>query len=488
MPSTEEGPPERHQQRKESTSTTQEENSSQESEEKPDGQSYTLADFVETYQLPQLVTVTEGHYGTSDDFSMSEGMEIILFFKKKTQAVIATAQHTEETFYIPLNCLLQFSPYRRDSREHLTKSYYYKTVNHLLNRKEGLPKVVRILKSHKTTPVLNANELIFPKGLSSQGTHLKCTDLKKEEIRLKLSCDIGFSTNPSDTKMHLADYIEHINEFPSSVMVFCDYETKGSIFDIHTGMEMVLQECKMLYSCICSTDVHGRMNYPLMELLTALPIEIKAISSPTVGLEPIYDTVKKVYETFKISMVQTSMFLAQDDRHNYEEIRRFDNYQTFVRPTNFYNLELPTVAYTKLPPRKKIPGEKIIQDTLKPGGSPTSAGPPLPPRQRPSPTISRTLQDKKPQFSKDQDAVTNAYTTLADERRFYLRSFKVTDVLKLLDKMKLDQFKGVFKQKDVDGKVLLSFTKYELEDMGITDGISQKQLLDVISGHTTYRV
>ena len=158
----------------------------------PSEQSYTLEEFIEIYPLPQLVSVTEGHYGDTDDFSMSEGIEIIVFFKKKTQAVTATARRIDKTYYIPMNCSLQFSPYQRDSREHITKSYFYKTVSQLLHRKDGLPKVVKVLKGRKSAPALNANELLFPKGLSSKGTHLKFTDIKKEEIRLKLSCDIGF--------------------------------------------------------------------------------------------------------------------------------------------------------------------------------------------------------------------------------------------------------------------------------------------------------
>ena len=445
-------------------------------------QSYILEEFVEIYQLPQLVTVTEGHYGTTEEFSMSEGMEIILFFKKKTQAVIAMAEHTGETYHIPLNCSLQFSPYQRNSKEHLTKTYHYKTVNHLLKRPEGLPKVVKVLKSHKSSPAINANELIFPKGLSSKGTHLKCTDIRKEEIQLKLTCDIGFSTNPSDTKMDLEDYVEHINNFPSSVIVFCDRETTRSIFEIHTGMEMVLQECKMLYSCICSTDVHGTMNYPLMELLTALPIEVKAISSPTVGLEPIYDTVKKVYETFNVSMVQSSMFLAQNDQHDYEVIRRSNNYLTVTKSVNFYSLEMPAVAFTTLPPRKKT------QD------SPVKS-PPLPPRHD-KPTASQLqtqLESKKQrllsqQDSADGDTDSYIYTTSADQRRLYLSSFTVDHVLKLLDRLNLGQFKGVFQQNNVDGTAMLSFTKNKLEQLGMNDSISQQHLLDVISGHTIYKV
>ena len=288
--------------------------------------------------------------------------------------------------------------------------------------------------------------------------------------------------------MYLADYVENINEFPSSVMVFCDPETGRTMFEIHTGMEMVLQESKMLYSCICSTDVHGKSNYPLTEILTAMPIEIKAIKSPTVALEPIYDTAKKVYETFDLSMIRTSMFLAQNDKHDYTEIRKTDNYQTFTRPTNFYNLELPAIVYTK--------GRTKNSDPVKSDGSSTTVGsPPLPPR-RSGPTSckvqtqSHFFQHKKqlPQDSiKDTDTV-YIYTSMADERRFYLKSFTTAHVLKLLDKMNLGQFKGIFQQHNVDGKMLLSLTGYELEQMGVKDSVSQKRLLDVISGHAAYKV
>ena len=414
---------------------------------------------------------------------MSEGMEIIVFFKKETQAVTATARHTDKTYYIPMNCSLQFSPYQRDSREHLTKSYFYKTVGQLLHRIDGIPKVVKVLKGRRIAPALNANELLFPKGLSSKGTHLKFTDIKKEEIRLKLSCDIGFSTNPSDTKMPLADYVENIDVFPSSVMVFCDPETTGTMFEIHTGMEMVLQESKMFYSCICSTDVHGTSNYPLIEIPTALPIEIKTIKSPSVALEPIYDMAKKVYETFDLSMIQTSMFLAQDDKHDYTEIRKSDNYLKFTRSSNFYNLEMPAIVYTM--GRAKNPKSN--------GSSTTVASPPLPPRHSGPTSCKLQTQSQffhhKKQLPQDpiQDGA-YVYTSMADERRFYLKSFTTAHVLKLLDKMNLSQFKGIFQKNDIDGKLLLLLTKYELEEMGVKDSAYQKQLLDVISGHTAYKV
>ena len=105
--------------------------------------SYKLEEFVSEHPLPQLVSVTEGHYGLTEDFSMSEGMELKLFFKKKTQAVIAVTECETDPYHISLNCSLQFSPYQSNCTDHLTESYYYKTVEGLIQRNDGLPKVVK---------------------------------------------------------------------------------------------------------------------------------------------------------------------------------------------------------------------------------------------------------------------------------------------------------------------------------------------------------
>jgi len=48
--------------------------------------------------------------------------------------------------------------------------------------------------------------------------------------------------------------------------------------------------------------------------------------------------------------------------------------------------------------------------------------------------------------------------------------------------MNLGQFRTIFQGYNIDGKTLLSYTKYELEEIGIIDSVIQKQLLDVISG------
>ena len=460
--------------------------------------SYKFEKFVSKFPLPQLVCVTEGHYGLTEDFSMSEGMEIILFFKKKTQAVIAVKECEADPYYIPLNCSLQFSPYQRNNTEHLTKSYYYKTVEDLIQRSDGLPKVVKVLKSYKgSNYYMVQGELIFPKRVSGQGRKrvLEYMNGSKECMKAKLSCAAGFSTDPSDTKMYLIEYVENINEFLSSVVVFCDQERNEAFSHIHTGTEFILQECKTLHSCICSTDVCGELGYPLLEILTALPIEVKAIECSRVSMGSIYNKVKNVYECFDLSMVTNSMFLGQDvEDHFYDEIKRKHDVDSSL--THIYDLERPEVIYSA--PAYKYDSTKHelvhskFQDSLK---SSIIASPPSSPHKRTS--LYDLFQKTWPRQKFKETSMLASQHPLAqndslpatpDGNRRYLRLLSVTDVLQALDALNLSQYKNTFQQNQVDGRTLLSFTTVDLEELGVMNDVHQKLLLDLLSGKETFRL
>jgi len=463
-----------------------------------EAKSYKLEKFVNKFPLPQLVSVTEGHYGLTEDFSMSEGTEFILFFKKKTQAVVAMKECITDPYYIPLNCSLQFSPYRYNCTEHLTKSYYYKTVEDLIQRSDGLPKVVKVLKSYKgSSYYMVQGELIYPKRISGQGKRrvLEYMNGSKEHMKAKLSCAAGFSTNPSDTKMYLIEYVENINEFPGSVVVFCDQERNEALSHIYTGTEFILQEWKTLHSCICSTDVHGELGYPLLEILTAMPIEVKVIESPKFSMESIYDKVKNVYESFDLSMVTNSMFLGQDDEgHFYDEIKRKHDDSSL----HIYDLERPEVIYST--PRLKGDSRRQKQTLVlsEVQGSFTSSITSAPPTsQRKKTPIYEFFQKTWPR-RKPKDIITtltpqcsyvqsSSPPTTPDKNRTYLRTLGITDVLQALDKLNLGQYKDTFQQNQVNGRTLLAFTTVDLEELGVMNDQDQRLLLDLLSGKETYR-
>ena len=465
-----------------------------------EAKAYKLEDFVNEFPLPQLVSVTEGHYGLTEDFSMSEGTELILFFKKKTQAVVAMKECVTDPYYIPLNCSLQFSPYQRHCAEHSTKSYYYETVEDLIQRNHDLPKVVKVLKSYKGSKYyMVQGELIFPKRISGQSKRrvLEYMNGSKECMKAKLSCAAGFSTNPSDTKMYLVEYVENINEFPSSVVVFCDQERNEALSHIYTGTEFILQECKTLHSCICSTDVHGELGYPLLEILTAMPIEVRVIECSKFSMESIYDKVKNVYEFFDLSMITNSMFLGQDDEsHFYDEIKRKHDGSNL----HIYDLERPEVIYStpRLRDDSKRHKQTLVLSQFQ--GSFASSITPIitsaPPTSHRRTPIYELFQKTWPR-RKPKNAATltpqcsyvqsDSPPTTPDENRTYLRYLSVTDVLQALDKLNLGQYKETFQQNQVNGRTLLSFTTVDLEELGVMNHLHQKLLLDLVSGIETYR-
>ena len=343
-------------------------------------------------------------------------------------------------------------------------------------------------------------ELIFPKRVSGQGRKrvLEYVNGSKNEMSAKLSCAAGFSTSPSDTKMYVVEYVEYINEFPASVVAFCDQERNEAFSHIHTGTEFTLLECKTLHSCICSTDVCGQEDYPLLEVLTAMPIEVKVAENPAVSMGDIYDTVKTVYSTFTVSMVSSSMFLAQENEENfYEEIRKDDG------TLHIYDLERPEIAFGisnktrssekpwPVPPKLRLPLKPPID--IKPV-VPTS--PPLPPRKKSqNPFSQNTWPRRKPNSDKDKISMlptnhnlyslhqkSNLPPTSPDANRTYLRSLSILDVLQVLDMVNLGQYKESFQRNQVDGKALLSYTTIDLVDLGVTSDLHQKLLLEIISG------
>jgi len=146
---------------------------------------------------------------------------------------------------------------------------------------------------------------------------LEFTNGSKRKMKAKLSC-VTFLYKPirHQNVSDRINYVNLINEFPCSVVVFCDQERNEALSHIHIGNEFTLQEWKALHSCIWCTDVHG-LSF-IRNSHCHANIEIKITQSPM-------QSGKTVYSTFKLSMVKNSMFLAQECEENfYEEVRKDD--------------------------------------------------------------------------------------------------------------------------------------------------------------------
>ena len=316
---------------------------------------YSLEIFYKEYQLPQIVSVVGGHLGVTEEYSMSEGEELVLFFAKSSQVVVATPNRNKSEWYcIPLNSSLQFVPYDSSVKGE-DQFEQFKTVEDLLNRKGDLPKVVKVCKTYNgKSPQSSvvAGELIFPKKVSvsfRRKKALECLNSKNKLLKLEPTCEGNFSINPADVKLYLVELLHYFQDFPITATVINDYVGRSKSCSLTTGTVLSLGEPKQLQTYICSTDVLGKMNYPLMELPMSMPIEIQCIEYPNFDMKPMYSKIQHTYENFKPSLISKSMFKTQStsmlatQQALYEEIQHHDCH------TNIYDLEKPSLIYDSIP-------------------------------------------------------------------------------------------------------------------------------------------
>ena len=502
-----------------------------------------LEDFAIEFPLPQIVRVYAGHYGITEQFSMSEGEELILFFIKSAKVVMASTQKRTETYHLPLNTSLQFGPYYTKPTESETHSYHYETVEDLLKREEGLPKVVKVFKTYSgpsEEQSVRAGDLIFPQKVSGKKKSkvLKCKTKLGTKLKLGLNCAGDFSTDPSDVRMYLLEYIEYVNVFPVTVLIFNDKDDYNSkLSSLRTGTVLILNAPAPLRSYICSTDIFGERDYPIIELPMIMPIQIQSMERPGLDMQPIYSKIQHAYENFDLSMVKKSMFPAQNEREMkvqqqfYEEIRRDDG------NSHLYDLERPEAIYEPIPgalldngtkkeirpPRPSLPSKPVTPQRPAPL-PPSVKSPPLPPVNQTSPkpveeksfppplptrpittpatrpittpaspvanpskAVPATPPPDKIQVKTNITIVKPNEKATPEENQALLKAMTSEDVLLLLDNMNLGEYKDNFQREQVDGELMLELTKSDLEDLGVTKNIHQIRLMKLIDGSSSVK-
>jgi len=460
----------------------------------------TLEAFDKKFMLPQTVRVYAGHYGVTEQLSISEGEELILFFVKSSRVVKATTRNKSETYYLPLNSLLQFSPYYQtalDSNDE-TACHQYPTVRDLIQRTEGLPKVVKVLKScsgasHESSVV--EGDIIFPKEVSGKGRNavLKCINKNGKKLKLGINCAGKFSTDPCDVKMYLLEYIEYINEFPAPLIIFSEKEQSKKILHVYTSTVLVLDAPQPLRSYICSTDIFGKSDYPMIELPMIMPIQVQRIERPGLKMEPIYSKVQHAYENFNPSLIKTNMYPAQNQKavrvqqQFYEEVKKDD------KSANYYELECPEAIYEPIPGEIDV-ARPPVQYSPQQGGQNTDSEyvVPVVPKRHPLLSPSPLATDHNKVRSSATVPVTSpnlptkpVSSPTPEENIAYLKKMDLDSILQLLVDMNLAEYKDTFKCEQVDGELLVDLTVEDLAELGVTKRVHQKRLMKLIDGSSS---
>ena len=335
---------------------------------------YSLEAFYKEFELPQIVSVVGGHLGVTEEYSMSEGEELVLFFAKTSQVVAAILPSKKSEWYcVPLNSSLQFVPCQYlpgDDASVKGKDYFeqYKTVEDLLNKKGELPKVVKVCKTYNgksSQSSVVAGELIFPKKVSvsfRRKNVLECLNSKRKLLKLELMCEGNFSINPADVKMYLVELIHYFQDFPISAMVINDHVGRSKSCSLSTGTVLSLEEPKQLQTYICSTDISGKMNYPLMELPMSMPIEIQRIEYPDFDMKPIYSKIQHTYENFKPSLISKNMCNAQSTSMLATQQALYEEIEHDGCSTTVYDLDKPSLIYDSIPTQFSCSEDAVDQN------------------------------------------------------------------------------------------------------------------------------
>ena len=487
---------------------------------------YSLEVFCEKFELPQLVRVCTGHLGATEEHTMSEGEELVLFFVKTSKVVVASSERGSEFYHIPLNSSLQFAPHNYKSAD---LPHHYNTVDHMLKsfKKDELPKVMRVCKSYKgksDESSVNTGELIFPRKVSSKKFKpvLECINNDKKVKNLEHTCAGDFSINPGDVKMYLEDFVHFINHFPISVKVFNDKVANKKSFCIDTGTILTLEEPKPLQSYICTTDVFGKMDYPLMDLPMSMPIEVECIQYDDFDMSAIFSKTQRTYENFKPSLIKKNMFSSQSTRELlaqqqlYEEVKKDDG------TIHIYSLEKPNIIYEQIPAHLTTSETDDVENERY--SSFHSTGPPLPQRDEhinyenpycishPLPQVSTISTDSRVDDPKTaaaacdvldsipstpslpsssaaksspsvQNKVSDVCTSSNQEENIaYLKAYTLADMLQLLENMNLGNYKNSFVEQQIDGEIFVCLDKSDLEDLGVMKSIHQKRLIKLADG------
>ena len=447
--------------------------------------------------FPCLVQISSGCCGRKDYpmGSLSKGEELLIFFTKRATVVPAYKPgKSAEMYRIPMCSTFQFGLISDQPNGAETENYNFDNITDILSQTRELPKVIKVLKScvGKTEESsVSGGTLIFPKRVithtdkkGKEKMELVCAnDSNDKTLILKLPCIGNFSTHPSDVKMSILQYISHINVFPVTLQVFNYNKILCGESHIDPGTEFVLNNPTEVKSYICSKDIFGEKNYPLLEVPVEAPVTVLCKEEHDgVNMMSVHDVAKVLYDNFNLSKIKNYVPFCEESSYEiqdelYKEITPnvTKEYYELTSPVNehdyeYIDTEVKQHKTTNLPSPLLSPQKPPKKSCFPPSCNTL-------PKQTSQDHPLRTIQPQKKNLSMPREP------QLTEERnKAYLQSLSRRDVLQLLDNMNLSQYKESFKEEQIDGTILAALSGDDLKELGVTKGVQIKRLLRLING------
>ena len=453
----------------------------------------TIAKFLKQHgtSLPVLLKVSHGYESFLEKYSFGKDQLFVVLEKKEIDLVICHDPHMKQIYEIPLDEELDVSPVLPDC-------FAEEGMHFVLSTREllgcsTLPRAFCVMKSFKDSKghLVEQGTLLFP---HKAGHPLVAITEEKRKVYIDKSTVGEFSIKYSDTKMLLKEAVKYL-KFPFACRLLAAEE-----LDYYGTIVTFKKTLKGLVLKGVTTTEIGDITSSFQKL-SVIPassqIQVTIMKTKeTEILEDIYDHAKNVYKRLQpssqphIQEYQSLISDESDTKAPYHS-RRMSVMASRPLPhiplSEDYRARSPSLPgpNTKLYPTKLRPlvSERMyesVQDIFVSANAPMIST---------FPNLKPELCQSAPSLLPDEEDSESAYeyvplsegeSRLKNLQR--LKELSDNEVLVLLEKMNLNQYRDTFEEEHIDGILLASLDNEMLEELGVTKSLHKLRLNKIIEG------
>ena len=450
----------------------------------------TIAKFLKQHgtSLPVLLKVSQGYESFLDKYSFGKDQLFVALEKKEVHLVTFKHPRTKQIYEIPLDEELVVSPVLPDC-------FADEGIPSPLSSKEllgcsTLPRTFCAMKPFKDSKghLVEQGTLLFT---LKEGNPLVAITQGNVKICIDKSTLGEFSVRSSNTEMSLKEAVNNL-KLPFTCRLFAASEVDCYVHTL--TVEKVIRG--IVLKGMITEEGHTISSFQRPSIIPAsLQILVSIMKTKEIEtLENIYENAAKIYTNLKPSHLQHS--------------REYQPLISHTSDTKMSHRSKKACTITSRP----LPHVPLAVDST--AGSSSSLGRTLSPIGRIPvanerlydsadailpPTIARTTKTNlKPKFlprtsnpQDDDDIFDYSYVNMSGvdtqsnskhKNIDGLKKLTVNEILLLLEKMNLTQYRDAFEQEQIDGIFLSSLDNEMLEEIGVTKRIHKMRLKRIIEG------
>lgn len=307
---------------------------------------YSIAELLENETMPQVLHVTQGHAGGSEQESLIEG-DVVLSHCLIAREVVIAESKTGVQFTIPLKSHHKFFLVQENISTFadvwkMSSQFTHCNTATDLAKLPQLPRVVKATSASKgKTPYESVEKgmiLILQAVAERDGKiALVAKDLNGDERCLREKCKGGFELRPRDTWLHIEEIVQH-SSLPTKVFLanhqmIADFDTAGdpTLLKEHCTLQCqpftLLRETKQTYLVMSkhNKSIDSAFTSELvLEVPTTVNIRVKCMPLTDEKQEKsLLQVAKKVYEHIQLcpgQLVLDNSLAMTEAEHRLQEL------------------------------------------------------------------------------------------------------------------------------------------------------------------------